>query len=543
MFFDLPTLSGSIQTLRVDVRDGESLLAALKRSAEVETKMTRFGEQIISINGVRSDNFQFLVVDERSGARGFAYVVLPNGQKLFVDLPHMEVPKSGTFRIAFSIMSFDDDFENSVKEKVDASFPEFQILSIEELKKGLEKIVGKVVRDWYLNMPQTMLLPLLGGSKLQARNLQEYYLAKMLEKNLQQSIAQFGGRGAISDGEKTGFKDVMNFSFDFQLKGGERLWSSKDFETLSDGLPAVLSENSQRGENEMLPVSKSSKGYLGVSDSRAKGSKADGKGSKNNPRSDASKKARVGGQSDGGLENRKRKQKKHLPVSLSALKSFKAVIFDLDGVAVNSEKTHLKTFNKTLAPLGIKISERMWKRNYTGIGSNAIMDDVFARNKITENAHGWVAARADVYQKHVERHGLPEISGFKDFNKFLLSQGVATAVASGGHNSHIAASLQSLGLPKMLFVGQENVKRAKPSPELFLLAAKRLKVKPSECIVFEDSLAGIEAARRAGMPCISLSTTLPKNELKGKAALIVRNFKSSALRKLVLSLLKKRRGR
>jgi len=228
-------------------------------------------------------------------------------------------------------------------------------------------------------------------------------------------------------------------------------------------------------------------------------------------------------------------------VPLSSLTSFKAVIFDLDGIVVDSEKAHLQTFNQTLAPLGIKIAERYWKRSYTGTGSRSIMEDVFTRNGMKESVSEWVAKRVEIYQKFVEKHGLPEISGFKNFNSYLVSQGVATAVASGGHNSHIQASLQSLGLPKMLFVGQENVSRPKPAPDLFLLAAKRLKAKPSECIVFEDSHVGIEAARRAGMPCIALSTTLPKKEIRGKAALIVSNFRSPALKKLLARLIRKRR--
>jgi beta-phosphoglucomutase-like phosphatase (HAD superfamily) len=120
-----------------------------------------------------------------------------------------------------------------------------------------------------------------------------------------------------------------------------------------------------------------------------------------------------------------------------------------------------------------------------------------------------------------------------------LNNGIGVAVASGGHANHVKESLGSVGMARVPFVAIENVKHGKPSPEIFLLAAKRLGVKPSECIVFEDSLAGMEAASRAGMPCVALCTTLPRHELAGRAGLIIRNFKSASLGRLVASLLEK----
>jgi len=66
-------------------------------------------------------------------------------------------------------------------------------------------------------------------------------------------------------------------------------------------------------------------------------------------------------------------------------------------------------------------------------------------------------------------------------------------------------------------------------------------VKPTECIVFEDSLSGMEASARAGMPCVALSTTMDPRELRGRAALIVKNYKSKKLKKLLALLLATKR--
>ena len=227
------------------------------------------------------------------------------------------------------------------------------------------------------------------------------------------------------------------------------------------------------------------------------------------------------------------------PVPLSRIRKLKAVIFDLDGSIVDSERAHLVTFNETLAPLGIRIDERSWRKAYAGIGSVAIVEDLFRRHKVDKSVMEWVAKRADAYQKHVERHGLPKISGFMSFHSFLLQNGIKVVVGSSGHKSHISATLKSIGIPDTLFIGLEDVKRIKPAPDIFLRAAEMVGAKPDECLVVEDALSGIMAASSAGMPCIALTTTLPKKELEGKAAVIVSNFKSIRLRRKTMALIKK----
>jgi HAD superfamily hydrolase (TIGR01509 family) len=229
------------------------------------------------------------------------------------------------------------------------------------------------------------------------------------------------------------------------------------------------------------------------------------------------------------------------PVPLSQLKKLKAVIFDLDGVVVDSERAHLLTFNAALAPLGVRISERFWKKNYTGIGSVAIIEDIFARNAINGSVREMVEKRASIYQKHIEKHGLPQIEGFLEFHSFLQDNGIKVAVASGGHCAHVATTLRSLGLKKVKFVGLEDVKRRKPAPDTFLLAAERIGADPSECLVFEDSLAGMQAAANANMPCIALGTTLPNRLIRGKAALMIQNYKSAKLRSLIALLADKKK--
>lgn len=229
------------------------------------------------------------------------------------------------------------------------------------------------------------------------------------------------------------------------------------------------------------------------------------------------------------------------PVPFSALSSFKAVIFDLDGVIVDSEKVHPRTFELALAKYGVKIDSAHWKREYTGIGSYAIFEDLVKRYKIKEDARELVKKRNAIYLKEIRRNRLPVIAGFREVHRLLGESGVLEAVASGGHINHVEETLRLAGLRNVPFVAIEQVRKGKPAPELFLRAARRLRVRPSECIVFEDSLSGMEAAARAGMPCVALSTTMPKSELAGRAALIVGDFKSKKLKRLLAMLLAKRK--
>ncbi|MEM4634080.1 MAG: HAD family phosphatase [Candidatus Anstonellaceae archaeon] len=230
------------------------------------------------------------------------------------------------------------------------------------------------------------------------------------------------------------------------------------------------------------------------------------------------------------------------PVPISSISNLRAAIFDLDGVIVDSEKAHLHTFNHVLSKMGIKISHAEWKRNYTGVGSVAILQDLFGKHKVRKDIFPILKERAEIYHDYVEKKGLKETPGFSKFFAYLSKNGIAAAIASGGHKPHILASMMSIGIPKIPFVGLEDVKNRKPAPDAFLLAAQKLGVRPSECIVFEDSLAGVQAAASAGMPCIALCTTLPRKELEGKAALVIRNFRSKKLMQVISKLIRKRKA-
>ncbi len=224
---------------------------------------------------------------------------------------------------------------------------------------------------------------------------------------------------------------------------------------------------------------------------------------------------------------------------LPSVKKLAAVIFDLDGVVVGSNRLHFLTFNKVLLRFGAQVGKKFWRENCTGTGPFAVFEQAFARKGIDEDVPSFVEERAALYRSEVKKGKLRPIAGFPKFHAFLQKNRIRTIIASGEQRKTVAASLGAVGFPKLPFVCIDDVKRGKPAPDLFLLAARKLGARPSECAVFEDAPAGIKAASRAGMPCVALSTTVPRSMLKGKAALVVKDFNSPALKKMFLNLTRK----
>ena len=208
----------------------------------------------------------------------------------------------------------------------------------------------------------------------------------------------------------------------------------------------------------------------------------------------------------------------------------KAVIFDFDGVVANSEPLHRKSFNITLKQLGITIPEKVYRDKYVGLGSLSIMEDVFRTHNVNRNAKFWVKKRMKVFRELVENEGVKPVKGFMKFNRLLDKIGVKKIIASGGYRKNLEVMMKHLKIQKEFqLISREDVEKRKPDPAAFLLAAKRLGVKTSQCIVFEDSPYGVEAARRAGMKCVALTTSLNRSYFR-KSCVVVKDFREVDLK-------------
>lgn len=190
----------------------------------------------------------------------------------------------------------------------------------------------------------------------------------------------------------------------------------------------------------------------------------------------------------------------------------KAVLFDFDGVVVQSEPLHMRTFLELLAPHGIKVPKSRWYREFAGTGSRHIFEVLIRENGLALDVDGLVARRKQAYEARVRAGELSETPGVREFISMLRGRGIKTAIVSGSHSTNVQAALETLGLSGLfdIVVSGDDLKERKPEPGPFLHAAKKLGIAAPDCLVIEDSYAGCESARRAGMRLVWLR---PKIEL------------------------------
>jgi len=204
-----------------------------------------------------------------------------------------------------------------------------------------------------------------------------------------------------------------------------------------------------------------------------------------------------------------------------------AVIFDLDGTIANSEHLHRQAFNILLKKYKLKIDEKMWQTQFVGTGSRYIAEWIIHHYHLPEELDAFVHKRQQMYQKLIAEHPVKPVAGFKRFFAKLKKHRYKIVVASSGHHNNIISTLRAIGIAHVLIVSINNVHFRKPHPQIFHTAAKKLGLKPEQCIVFEDSVPGIEAAHRAGMKVIALLTTTPKRVLiKLKPFLTIKDYRA-----------------
>ena len=182
----------------------------------------------------------------------------------------------------------------------------------------------------------------------------------------------------------------------------------------------------------------------------------------------------------------------------------KCIIFDCDGVLVDSEIITTKHFIKHLRAIGYHISIEDAIKRFTGISAKMVYEAISKETGIIFTPEQIDHIQSQVHHSlHAE---VAAISGIPELLSTLEKNNSQTCVASSGTLDKINKSLRVTGLIKYFhdqtIFSVQNVEKGKPAPDLFLFAAKKMGYDPKDCIVVEDSLAGIEAAIAANMRVI-----------------------------------------
>lgn len=199
---------------------------------------------------------------------------------------------------------------------------------------------------------------------------------------------------------------------------------------------------------------------------------------------------------------------------------FKAVIFDFDGVILDSEPIHYQACDAIFSEIGIKLTYQNYCENYIGLSDREIFPQVLKdKNYSIKEIHELIDKKSQKFTEIINAsHKLPIVPGVDDYLKKLVDERQRIAICSGATCSEINVTLAKLNQGELkpyfeTIVTVDDVSRGKPSPEGYLLTADRLKISPSDCMVFEDTPHGIEAARAAGMYVVALLTTHKKKQL------------------------------
>jgi HAD superfamily hydrolase (TIGR01509 family) len=197
-----------------------------------------------------------------------------------------------------------------------------------------------------------------------------------------------------------------------------------------------------------------------------------------------------------------------------------AVIFDMDGVIVDSEPYSMQALIDILRQYGIEPTSDELQRSY-GRRVRDDFVDYFARHGVTADVDTAIAHKHARYY-HLAAGHLQPLPGVVALLKRLRHRGYRLGLASSGDRVKVAFGMQALELIGIFaaIVTGDDVSHSKPDPEIYLMAAQRLGVSPAACIAIEDAPAGVEAAKRAGMGCIAVANSVA-GDLLYKADLIV----------------------
>ena len=191
-----------------------------------------------------------------------------------------------------------------------------------------------------------------------------------------------------------------------------------------------------------------------------------------------------------------------------------AAIFDMDGVLIDSGAHHRAAWRALLEELGAEPSRPDYWRLTIGRPSEEALPLLLGRRVPEPEAWRLARRKRDLYMDF-SRGGVVPVAGVRDFVAALSRFGIPRAVGTSASRFDVPRLLAGVGLQRHfdVIVTADDVTLGKPDPEVYELAAARLRIPPEACIVFEDSLVGVEAARRAGMRAVGVTTAHSEAEL------------------------------
>ena len=185
----------------------------------------------------------------------------------------------------------------------------------------------------------------------------------------------------------------------------------------------------------------------------------------------------------------------------------KAVIFDLDGVLVNAAEWHFVALNRALGLFGFCVEREEHERFYNGLPTQMKLEHLSQQKSFPRQLHSSVHQLKQKYTQEAILSLCAEDFEKLDMLRRLKADGYQLAACSNAVSQAVRLMLQKAGISPFLefFLSNEDVDQAKPDPEIYLQAFKKLNALPSECLIVEDSVHGRKAARASGGAVLEVS--------------------------------------
>lgn len=195
---------------------------------------------------------------------------------------------------------------------------------------------------------------------------------------------------------------------------------------------------------------------------------------------------------------------------------YSALIFDMDGTLIHNMPIHNQAWHDTLAEAGIQIDMNEFNRATTGKKTAEILRIMLGAQLSDTDVEYWGERKEALYRERFSDYREP-LQGLLHMLEQATALALPMAVATASPPANISFILDELDLRRYfkIIVGGADIQHGKPNPEIFLKSAQLLGIEPARCLVFEDALGGIEAARRAGMDAVMICTTIDAQEVVG----------------------------
>ena len=183
----------------------------------------------------------------------------------------------------------------------------------------------------------------------------------------------------------------------------------------------------------------------------------------------------------------------------------RAVLWDVDGTLIDSSEYHWLSWRDALAAENFSLTRERFASSF-GQRNDEILRTYFGEDYPASEVSRVGEAKETLYRRMLRERGIDLLPGVRRWLESLRAEGWLQALASSAPRANLEAILAALKLQDYFaaIVSAEDVERGKPDPQVFLVAAEKLRVAPAACVVVEDAPAGTEAARRAGMRSIGV---------------------------------------